>query len=616
MTCLHPNPILSSLLLQAVEHLRLQWRSIGLAGDPFLESAELRPRLERLNARHLHRILGQIMQLCEDTASCKALAAVLQRQMLKPQEEPALASLVLELSPLLVSVPVMQRTPQPVPRADSLFSLPLVSTDLSIRTTNALRRNGFHQLGDLAAIDEERLRQCRNIGATSIAELNSLLEGFGLSLPFDAEIAQAIPSPEAPIASAPPQRTPELDLPVVDDSINRRWCEQAADCIRQQMATTPPLALLHTLNGLCDPEPQVLAHRREELHQLGGILQEIHTIGTSLGTESVIAAAEILQRKVLERYAQKFSGVFPAGAWLRELVLAAKRSAAVSMLLQHASGMTLERIGALREPAITREAVRQNIKSVEILCACTSQQFREEVRRTLEQRNGEQRDHLLRHWIATHGRLPHGTDSALADLDAAQADAWEPLLVVASACLQQRLETYSALGMAVPEAEWDLHFEVICQRGRLVGPGYWHTIEPLKHFLPRFAAAQGDPGRMPLQIELPPAVHSAVTRHGGQGPVAEAVGLRYQGQLMGQGCRRFWTDERLAQLLQHTAEYHRLPAGAMPSRAEIRRFMTSGARPEYTGKRPETVFLALKGYAHMRWEDVAVKFGRLRSHER
>jgi hypothetical protein len=54
----------------------------------------------------------------------------------------------------------------------------------------------------------------------------------------------------------------------------------------------------------------------------------------------------------------------------------------------------------------------------------------------------------------------------------------------------------------------------------------------------------------------------------------------------------------------------------MPSRTEIRRFMLSGARPEYKGKRPETVILALKGYGHMRWEDVAVKFGRLRRHER
>jgi hypothetical protein len=64
-----------------------------------------------------------------------------------------------------------------------------------------------------------------------------------------------------------------------------------------------------------------------------------------------------------------------------------------------------------------------------------------------------------------------------------------------------------------------------------------------------------------------------------------------------------------------TAEHEWLPAGAMPSQAEIRRFMASGAKPEYTGKRPETVILALKGYARMGWQDVAAKFDRYYSQE-
>ena len=182
MTCLYPNalsqsdgdqstsnPILTSLLLQAVEHLRLQWRALGLAGDPFLQSAAVRPCLERFNARKLHRIIGQIMQLCEDSASCKALAEVLQRQALSPLEAPALTSLVLELSPLLVSVPLIQRSPRNVSRGENLLSLPLASSNLSLRTINALRRSGFLKLGDLAGVDEVRLGHCRHIGATSIS---------------------------------------------------------------------------------------------------------------------------------------------------------------------------------------------------------------------------------------------------------------------------------------------------------------------------------------------------------------------------------------------------------------------------------------------------------------
>jgi hypothetical protein len=627
MTCLYPNvlsqsdgdqstsnPILTSLLLQAVEHLRLQWRALGLAGDPFLQSAAVRPRLERFNARKLHRILGQIMQLCEDSASCKALAEVLQRQTLSPLEIPALASLVLELSPLLVCVPLMQQSPQPVSNGESLLSLPLDANVLSIRASNALRRNGFHKLGDLVGVDEQRLGHCRNIGATSISELHSLLEGYGLSLPISAEAAQSIPSPEPIAVAATPQRDPALDL-LVEDTINRRWCELAAACIRQKASTTPALKLIETLTSLCDSEPEALARRLGELQQLSAILQAIQSSGTPMGTASIGGAAEILQRKLLERYAQKFSGVFPAGTWLRDLCKAMGRPTAVNMLLLHIDGLSLERIGSLTTPAITRERVRQKLMAVVTLVGCTIGELRDEMQRSREQQHGQQRDQLLRQWIATHGRLPYGTDPTLANLDASQAASQKPLLDVASASLQQRLQAYGAIGIAVPNAEWDLHYQVICQRGGHLGSGYWHTIEPLKQFLPRFSEMQGEHGRMPLQTELPPAVHGAITRHGGQGPVAEALHLRYRGQLMGQGCRRYWTQERLSELLQHTTEHHGLPAGAMPSQVEIRRFMTSGTRSEYTGKRPETVLLALKGYAPMSWQEVAAKYDRYYSQE-
>ena len=373
--------------------------------------------------------------------------------------------------------------------------------------------------------------------------------------------------------------------------------------------------MIETLTSLCDSEPEALARRLGELQQLSAILQAIQSSGTSPGTASIGGAAEILQRKLLECYAQKFSGVFPAGTWLRDLCKAMGRPTAVNMLLLHIDGLSLERIGSLSTPAITRERVRQKLMAVVTLVGCTIGELRDEMRRSREQQQGEQGDQLLRQWIATHGRLPHSTDPTLADLDAYEAASQKPLLEVASASLQQRLQTYDALGIAVPEAEWDLHYQVICHRGGHLGTGYWHTIEPLKQFLPRFSEMQGEHGRMPLQTELPPAVHGAITRHGGQGPVAEAVHLRYRGQLMGKGCRRYWTQERLSELLQQAAVHHGLPAGAMPSQVEIRRFMTSGTKSEYTGKRPETVLLALKGYAPMSWQEVAAKYDRYYSQE-
>ena len=277
------------------------------------------------------------------------------------------------------------------------------------------------------------------------------------------------------------------------------------------------------------------------------------------------------------------------------------------MMLMRATGLTLEQIGSQGQRAITREGVRIKLIALLDLIGCTLSAIRDEVHAYEE----NQRQERLRLWINTHGRLPYGTDPVLSDLDATDAARDEVLLVVASASLQQRVETYAALKVQVPPAEWDLHHRLICQGGQHLGMGYWHTIEPLKHFLPRFAAAQGVPGQMAFQVEMPPAVKSAITRHGGQGPVARRLGLTYRGQLMGTGgCRSYWTHERLAQLLEHAAQHHGLAARAMPSQLQIRHFMGSGAMPEYSDKRVETVLLALKGYASATWQAVAAKFGR------
>ena len=142
------------------------------------------------------------------------------------------------------------------------------------------------------------------------------------------------------------------------------------------------------------------------MNALSAILEAIQSFETSLGTASIHEAIGILQRKVLERYAQLFSGVFPAGAWLRELGKAVGRPGALRMLLLHTAGLSLKRIGALSQPVISGQSVRQKVMVLVKLCGCTSGTLRDEVLRSREQQQGEQRDELLRQCIATHGRLP------------------------------------------------------------------------------------------------------------------------------------------------------------------------------------------------------------------
>ena len=133
--------------------------------------------------------------------------------------------------------------------------------------------------------------------------------------------------------------------------------------------------------------------------------------------------------------------------------------------------------------------------------------------------------------------------------------------------LNRRLGLYAALAMEVPEAEWELHLRVIANNEEDAGAGYWHREEALSQFLHRFAEVLGTPGLMPLQTQLPASVKGAVQRHGKQSGVARKVGLHYQGQLTGEnGGRTYWTEQRLSDLLEMTATYCALNAGAMPSR--------------------------------------------------
>ena len=72
---------------------------------------------------------------------------------------------------------------------------------------------------------------------------------------------------------------------------------------------------------------------------------------------------------------------------------------------------------------------------------------------------------------------------------------------------------------------------------------------------------------MPKQTQLPSAVRGAVQRLGGQSAVAAMVGLKYQGQLVGENGRTYWTEARLTSPLEQTVAQSGPPINAMPSKA-------------------------------------------------
>ena len=52
--------------------------------------------------------------------------------------------------------------------------------NLSIRTRNCLKRAGYTTLGDLAVTDPKKIKDVRDLGAKSFAELQEILQGYGI----------------------------------------------------------------------------------------------------------------------------------------------------------------------------------------------------------------------------------------------------------------------------------------------------------------------------------------------------------------------------------------------------------------------------------------------------
>ena len=62
------------------------------------------------------------------------------------------------------------------------LTLSVEELDISARALNSLKRCGIHTLGDLVKLTEEELKEAKNIGRKSLAEIKKALADMGLSL--------------------------------------------------------------------------------------------------------------------------------------------------------------------------------------------------------------------------------------------------------------------------------------------------------------------------------------------------------------------------------------------------------------------------------------------------
>jgi DNA-directed RNA polymerase alpha subunit len=70
---------------------------------------------------------------------------------------------------------------------DKLLSQSLVNFDLNIRTLCSLERSGVRTMRDLVSHSREEVMAMRRLGVVSIAEIDALLERYGLHYGFVLE---------------------------------------------------------------------------------------------------------------------------------------------------------------------------------------------------------------------------------------------------------------------------------------------------------------------------------------------------------------------------------------------------------------------------------------------
>jgi hypothetical protein len=489
----------------------------------------------------------------------------------------------------------------------------LLTLGISIRAMNALRRGGIHSISQLAGVREEHLRGLRNMGAASIEEIRMALQQRGLALPFSLQELRAV-APDAADHAARERVVRPEPAPPIDEAEDQRWAERIAaliDASRPELVEAEPhrnpARVLEEITSLTLEHYSGLPHRAGELQKLHAAFLAIDEAIAE--RPELLLQAEGLQGLLLESYRKHCSTANTATDWFKQLLRALSSSAAIIGFLRNSAGETLEAIGRDQLPPVTREAVRQSFRRLTECCGSSPRQLAQRLQPRLEEQQRQQCLASLDPWLARLGRLPfQGDEPRVAMGCPKQAQFVEQ---VCNLSLQQRLVLLRELDLPVTAAEWELHFQQLLGNDPRPGSGYWEAIETLRQFLPRFAELIGRPGLMPLQTSLPAIIKGAVQRHGGQSAVAKALGLTYQGQLVGEnGGRTYWTEARLHDLLAQTAAQASLPAGAMPDRPQIAAFMGSGVVPEYLDKQANSVFAALSRQSTLSWQQVAERFGR------
>ena len=339
--------------------------------------------------------------------------------------------------------------------------------ELSRKTYNALRRNGFEDISKLQCMSDEEILMLKGIGHKALDEIR---EAFPLKEDID-------------------NRRPEIDYKPIttkeETGANQPHYQDIESEDKEE--------------GICrDKFKQEPVPEQQEIDLRDLIM--IETFSTHREAIECLNEAVDAARKDLC------------------MVSATNNEREFSFLLKRMSGMTLEAIG--EEVGVTRERVRQVIKK-------TSERFGiqiSELSSMLEKRRKKINDTRMRQILdrdlqdhqmigkmtRNEWRELNGREMSLRD----RIDMLRELFVPIPA---NELQDHLSI---IEEG-----------RGQYGGTEYWDDILILRLLINMVALNNGKPGIMPRQIEIPRLVSRYIQRRGGQRQVAQMLGMLYEGPI-------------------------------------------------------------------------------------
>lgn len=472
---------------------------------------------------------------------------------------------------------------------DSLGSL-----GLSVRSLNSLYRGKIHDIPHLLQHTEADLQAIPSLGTTAIQEIIAALAGRGLFLQDDREEWQA--------------KTAGLLEKQHEQEIREEDWQNLIQMIGCQIGLTSPgfdKLVLFCSDHEDDPAAQhledILVRLKVSLEFIAESLIRKH----SYHTDSIQNPLAVLRDAFASQLLQLSSDA--ALQWVYQITksFSANHERNWLVYLLRCSGQTLKTIGDTLTPPLSRERARQMEAKIAKITGIKSAVLAEQVIERNEAFELQNERQLIQAWLTQLGRLPVHDDTRDGDIN--QRSFWDH---ICGMDLKRRLELFKKYHLPITTAEYDFHYLYVVARGS-VGSGYWRDFENLKQFVVRHAVALGEPELMPKQTSFPDSIRGVVTSYGGQSKVAKRIGLKYQGQLVGtEGGRRYWTEERLNQLLLDANHHHQHDLDLMPSYGDILGFFSDTDISEYHDKKPHSAIAALTKMGTLHWSEVAARFGK------